>query len=762
MGSLLLTVRRLAIFAILLFAYLYYRSAGDAQLASIGILAFAAIAQLAPAFFGGLIWRNATARGAIAGMTVGILTWAYTLLLPTFWDSAILDAGPVGIEALRPQHLFGLEPAAAGARRAVEPVAQYPDLYRLLARPRAEPDRADAGRRVRADACADDAELPAVALVGDGRGTDCRPSPAISARSARRQSFESFAAARRISLEPDAEADFELMRYAEHQLASAIGAASSRLVLSLLLRKRTVSTKAALKLLDDANAAIHYNREILQTALDHVRQGIAVYDKDLRLVCWNRQFGEILDLPPELTRIGVHLEEIVRHNAEQGALGPGPVEPLVRARLDHYVTDSEPFLKRFADRGLVVEVRTNRMPDGGIVTTATDITPSVVAAEALERANATLEMRVRERTTELTRLNAELGRAKADADEANISKTRFLAAASHDILQPLNAARLYVTSLLERQGSGEDGQLIENVDASLDAVEEIFGALLDISRLDTGAMRAEFVELPHRRVAAPARGRVHAARARKGPGADVHALLARDPLRPEAAPAAPAKPRLQRDQIHARRAACWSAAGGAATSCGSTCSTPAWAFRPRRSGWSSASSSGSTRAPRWRAGWASGSPSSSASGACSITRSTCARCRGRGSRFSVEVPVSSAAPAQAPREVARRRPRTARRHHGAVHRQRAEGARRHGDAARRLGLPGAEGAGPRHRHRGHRPRRAACRTGFWSITISIAATASTPSPSCAGALARDLPAILITADRSPQCATKRAPATCRC
>ena len=64
-------------------------------------------------------------------------------------------------------------------------------------------------------------------------------------------------------------------------------------MLSLLLRKRTVSTKAALKLLDDANAAIQYNREILQTALDHVRQGIAVFDKDLQLICWNRQFGEI-------------------------------------------------------------------------------------------------------------------------------------------------------------------------------------------------------------------------------------------------------------------------------------------------------------------------------------------------------------------------------------------------------------------------------------------------------------------------------------
>ena len=241
-----------------------------------------------------------------------------------------------------------------------------------------------------------------------------------------RSSFESFAATRRISLQPDAEADFELLRYAEHQLASAIGAASSRLVLSLLLRKRTVSTKAALKLLDDANAAIHYNREILQTALDHVRQGIAVYDKDMRLVCWNRQFGDILDLPPELTRLGVGLEEIVRFTTPNKARS-------ARARSSRWCargsittsSDSEPFLKRFAERGLVVEVRTNRMPDGGIVTTATDITPSVAAAEALERANATLEMRVRERTTELTRLNAELGRAKADADEANISKTRF-------------------------------------------------------------------------------------------------------------------------------------------------------------------------------------------------------------------------------------------------------------------------------------------------------------------------------------------------
>jgi Na+/proline symporter/signal transduction histidine kinase len=497
-GEMLLKVRRTAIFVILLLAYVYYRSAGEAQLAAIGLLAFAAMAQLAPAFFGGLFWRRATAGGAIAGMTLGILAWAYTLLLPSIADIGIIGRhvvsdGPFGIAMLRPQALLGLDlhPLVHGVIWSLalnilgyigfslrrEPTSIERVQADLFVPPHLAP-MAPSFRLWRSSVTIEELTTTVARYLGEERT---------------RSSFESFAAARRISLRPQAEAGFELLRYAEHLLASAIGAASSRLVLSLLLRQRTLSTKAALKLLDDASAAIHYNREILQTALDHVRQGIAVYDKDMRLVCWNRQFGEILDLPPELTRVGVGLDEIVRCSVEHGALGIGSIDALVQQRIEQIASDAGPLLYRFPERGLVVEVRTNRMPDSGIVTTVTDITPSVEAAEALERANATLEMRVRERTTELTRLNAELVRAKADAEEANVSKTRFLAAASHDILQPLNAARLYITSLIERQGSGEDARLVGNVDASLEAVEEIFGALLDISRLDSGAMRPDIV-----------------------------------------------------------------------------------------------------------------------------------------------------------------------------------------------------------------------------------------------------------------------------
>jgi Na+/proline symporter/signal transduction histidine kinase len=507
-GARLLMTRRIAIFVILLLAYIYYRSAGDAQLAAIGLLSMAAVAQLAPAFFGGLIWRRGTARGAIAGMTAGILVWGYTLLLPSISDAGIvgeriLTDGPWGLAYLRPQALFGLDlpPLFHGVLLSLainiafyigcsfgrRPTAIERVQGDLFAPPTLAPilaPMAPSFRLRRASVTVEELIATVARYLGEERT---------------RESFASFAASRRISLEASAEADFQLLQYGEYLLASAIGAASSRLVLSLLLRKRTVSTKDALKLLDDANAAFHYNREILQTALDHVRQGIAVFDKDLNLVCWNRQFGELFDLPHGLTRVGIALDEILRyvahHGTQPGTYDEKSFDAAIAERIAKYTSETEPFLERFAERGLVIEVRANRMPDGGLVTTFTDITPSVKAAEALERANATLERRVRERTRELTRLNTELERAKAEADDANVSKTRFVAAASHDILQPLNAARLYVTSLIERQQrSGGDADLVQNIDASLEAVEEIFAALLDISRLDTGAMKPEMAD----------------------------------------------------------------------------------------------------------------------------------------------------------------------------------------------------------------------------------------------------------------------------
>ena len=489
----LLRVRRLAIFAIMVMAYFYYRVLGNTQLAAIGLLSFAAIAQLAPAFFGGLFWRRATARGAMGGMLVGIAAWIYTLFLPSFLEGntaglMLLQHGPFGIEALRPQALFGadLSPLLHGVLWSLSlNILTYVALS--LGR---EPSSIE---RLQADLFVPNALAPITPTFRRWRTTvtvqDIQNTVAQYLGPERaHHSFEAFAVTHHADLEPATPADFELLQHAEHLIASSIGAASSRLVMSLLLRKRTVSAKAALKLLDDSHAALHFNREILQTALNHVRQGIAVFDPDLQLICSNRQFAELFALPPHFVQIGIPLREILEFSGALGSPASGDGESLLENRLVAYTTEREPYLERLPDRHMVVEVRTNRMPGGGLVITFSDVTPSFEAAEALERANATLEKRVHDRTEELTRLNSELARAKSTAEDANISKTRFLAAASHDILQPLNAARLYVTSLVERQSGGEDSRLVQNIDGSLEAIEEILGALLDISRLDAGAM----------------------------------------------------------------------------------------------------------------------------------------------------------------------------------------------------------------------------------------------------------------------------------
>jgi len=493
-GSIILKARRVAIFAVLLLSYLYYRSAGNAQLASIGLLSFAAAAQLAPAFFGGLVWRRATALGAMGGMVVGIAVWAYTLLLPSFADAGIVASdiirdGLFGFPALRPQALFGTEmqPLLHGVVWSLSlNLLAYIVLSLVRAPSSIERLQADVFGPARFETIAPNfRRWRGAVTVGDLVGAAGQYLGPERARAA----FEEFAADNRLTLEPTATADFQLLRHAERLIASTIGVASARRVLSLLLRKRTVSATAALRLLDDAHAALHYNQEILQTALNHVRQGIAVFNADLRLICSNRQFGELLDLPTRVVQVGVSLRDILESLEPKANPAVGGTDNFIGKRLAAYTREGEPFLERLIDRNLVIEVRTNRMPDDGFVITFSDITPSVEAAEALERANATLERRVRERTEELTRLNTELARAKAAADDANISKTRFLAAASHDLLQPLHAARLYVTSLADRKVEGDAGRLVTNIGDSLEAIEELLGALLDISRLDAGALK---------------------------------------------------------------------------------------------------------------------------------------------------------------------------------------------------------------------------------------------------------------------------------
>jgi len=496
LGSQVVIIRRIAILVVILLGYAYYRAAGEQALVAIGLLSFAATAQIAPAFFGGLVWRRGTALGAAAGLIIGIATWAYTLLMPSlapaggYWSEVVAD-GLFGHAMLRPEALLGLDlPALPHGVVWSLGLNILAYIGFSLLRPATAMERLQANAFVESDR----ATMAQSFSLWRSSVTEAELQSTIGrylGQERTQRAFESFASSRGEEPTPSRDADIHLLRFGEHLLSSAIGAASSRLVLSLLLRRRNLTTEAAFKLLDDASAALQYNRDILQHGLDHAGQGITVLDRDLRLLAWNQAFIELYDLPAAMVRFGTGLDEIVRYNAGRGAYGDGQRDELMAARLQSFVHDREPVRLKLYPSKKVIEIRTNPLPDGGFVTTYTDITEAVAAEEDLERTNESLELRVVERTEEILRVNAELQRAKAEAEEANASKTRFLAAASHDILQPLNAARLYATSLVERDRTAGSPELAENIDASLDAVEEILTALLEISRLDGGALKPE-------------------------------------------------------------------------------------------------------------------------------------------------------------------------------------------------------------------------------------------------------------------------------
>lgn len=493
-GKTLLHIRRTAIFVIIMLGYIYYRSTDDSTgLASIGLLAFAANAQLAPSLLGGLLWRRANARGAIAGLSSGFLVWAYLLFLPSFGAedhsqlaSTILGFLFPGLDMFtgpNPDSLVNatllsllvncLAFVIGSLSRNPKPVERIQSGIFVKRHPRSQ----FATRGWKTHVSVGDLKTAIARYLGEER---------------MRRSFRSYEQAAGQKLADDSPADMAFIHFSEQLLGSAIGSSSARLVLSLIMQKDVDTSADTAWLLDQASEALQYNQDMLQTALSQMDQGIAVFDSNNRLTIWNRRFRSLLDLPEHVGQVGFPLEDIIGLLADRGDIDRAEERRVLR----DFQQYDKPFPLVLGGGARIIEVRCNAMPDKGLVATFTDITSQVAADNALKQANETLEQRVSERTAELTRVNRALAEARAAADEANIGKTRFLAAAGHDILQPLNAARLYSSSLVERLGDSDNSALVRNIDSSLESVETILGAVLDISRLDTGAMKPRLSSVP--------------------------------------------------------------------------------------------------------------------------------------------------------------------------------------------------------------------------------------------------------------------------
>ncbi|QGZ74230.1 hybrid sensor histidine kinase/response regulator [Aeromonas hydrophila] len=492
---LLLQVRRGAILLILLAAWGLYLWLGDlTSLSRIGYLSFGAVAQFAPALLLGLYWRHGNRKGVYLGLALGVSLWFATLLA----ESGLLAGSPLATLLAPPDWpafrdlslgawciflslLLNLIGYVAGSLLSQAAVSERLQAANFVGKP-----SRDTTALYQARVSVKELEMLAARFVGSSRV---------------KRAFGRFAGERGGTLAPQMQASAELIAHTERLLAGVFGTSSARLVLASALQGRNMQLEEIATIVDEASDVFRFNRGLLQGAIEHMGQGISVVDRELKLVAWNRRYIELFHYPPGLIQVGRPIEEIIRYNAEQGLCGPGDVEAHVARRVAFMQRGSQHISARERPDGRVIEMQGNPMPAGGFVMTFTDITPFRDAERVLREANEHLEARVAERTHELSELNRQLLLVNQQVERANHSKSRFLAAVSHDLTQPLNAAKLFTSSLLEMlPPADEPARIARHIDDALGATEDLITDLLDISRLEAGKFKAKKLDFALRDV----------------------------------------------------------------------------------------------------------------------------------------------------------------------------------------------------------------------------------------------------------------------
>ena len=503
LSYLLLSIRRVAIFVVLLTAYGFYRMAGeDYSLTAFGLLSFAAAAQFGPALVGGIVWRRGNYTGAVWGLGLGFLMWCYTLLLPalatTGWvaDSLVRE-GIWGLAWTRPTALFGLELDQTShgivwslgvntvtyivlsmlTRQRVREKIQIASFFHD---PQPKPETAH-HQSWQGEILTSDLQALTDRFMGEER------SEAV---------FRNYERRNAIRLHPHRPASTHLMKYVERQLASVIGASTARVVMESTLTGRDMQIEDVVSIVDEASQAMTFSRELLQSAIENISIGVSVVNHQQQLVVWNHRYLELFNYPKGFVRVGRSVEDLMRYNLTNANLSARRIDEIIADRLASMREGKPMSYERQRPDGTVVRIDGSPMPGGGYVTTFQDITAMRRTEQALKETNIYLEQRVKERTQELQVINEQMLKAKSVAEQANQSKTRFLASASHDLLQPLNAARLFTSALAGKATDSEMKDLVNHIDSSLGAAEEIISTLLDISKLDAGALEPDIGVFP--------------------------------------------------------------------------------------------------------------------------------------------------------------------------------------------------------------------------------------------------------------------------
>ena len=449
----ILSIRRITVVVVLSIALWYHLNISQAApLVKSGVIAIALLAQCMPVLMFGIYWRRSSKAAAVSALLVGSTCWAIFLLYPSLLSSYYFNPAPT-------DQALGLGFA-----------------FSLLAN------------------CI---TFVVVAFISSRHGTNetdttlqsnsppnllvkVRDLMALTERVLESATHSQLVKQLTIDVERASSSGYAsqaLIDRVNKLLAAQVGAPSARILLGAIADTGRAALPELVDWVEEATQSFQFNHEVLQSSVQNIEQGISVVDDKLQLLAWNDRYVELFAYPKGFLKAGMPITDILSYNAKRGLFNPSSIDKRVsymREGTRHKHIRKQP-------DGKVIELNGAPLPGGGYVTTYSDITEYMAIQKELESAKEDLEERVAQRT-------AELEEAKLQADKANESKTKFLAAAGHDLMQPFNAATLFASMLSKKTQGSELATLSEGVVNSLDNAQSLLSMLLDMTKLDAGVL----------------------------------------------------------------------------------------------------------------------------------------------------------------------------------------------------------------------------------------------------------------------------------
>jgi len=465
----ILLIRRLTVLVVLSVAYLYHLDISQsAPLVKSGMIAIALLSQTMPIMLLGLYWAKGNKLAAQLALLTGALCWCYWLLWPSIKASYYFDPAPDDLD-LSLGFLYSLLlnvltfisvsllTSSKGQANAFNPTKDQGFSSPVYA-----------------------VKISKLLAMTEKIWSHDRHLKLLGNLSATQRSGY---------------ASPKLLDSVEDELTSQVGSASARILLSAIAEEKDVALPDLVDLVEEASQTFQFNHEVLQSSVEHIQQGISVLDHNLKLLAWNQRYIELFCYPKDFIKIGLSIRDLLSFNAQRGlfasSLGNNAedINRAINKRIKYMQSGSRYKFLRTQENGQVIELNGSPLPGGGFVTTYSDISEYINIQQQLQQAKQTLEIRVEQRTLQLQNANKALDDARQEAESANDSKTKFLAAAGHDLMQPFNAASLFAALLKQKAPTAEMAEMSQSLIQSLNSAEELLSMLLDMTKLESGVLK---------------------------------------------------------------------------------------------------------------------------------------------------------------------------------------------------------------------------------------------------------------------------------